>query len=322
MNYRKLGRTGLNVSEIGFGAWGIGAAQWIGAEDETSLRALRHARDVGINFFDTALAYGAGHSEKLIAQAFQNTAEVIIATKIPPKNSVWPARKGSRPRDVFPKAYVFSCVEESLRNLRREQLQLEQFHVWTDEWADDPEWLDTVHELKRSGKVQFLGISINDHQPSNSLKALETGLIDVVQVIFNLFDQSPTDKLFPFCREHQIGVIARVPFDEGSLTGRVRPDTKFPPGDFRNEYFKGDRKQEVWGRVQQVVNDTDTSVEQLPELALRFCLSDPAVATVIPGMRTVKHVDANARVSDAGTLAPALMDRLKRHRWVRNFYPE
>ena len=322
MHYRKLGRTGLNVSEIGFGAWGIGAAQWIGAEDESSLRALRHAREVGINFFDTALAYGSGHSERLVARAFSNDHDVIIATKIPPKNSIWPARRGTRLHDVFPKAYVFSCVDESLRNLRREQLQLEQFHVWTDAWAEDPEWLATVHELKHSGKVQFLGISINDHQPSNSLKALETGLVDVVQVIFNIFDQSPADELFPFCREHQIGVIARVPFDEGSLTGRVRPDTTFPPGDFRNEYFKDDRKKEVWQRVQQVASDTGTLVDELPQLALRFCLSNAAVATVIPGMRTVKHVDANAAVSDAGTLAPAALERIKRHRWVRNFYPE
>src|SRR5436305_12051144 len=237
MNYRVLGRTNFKISEIGFGGWGIGAAQWIGAEDEKSITSLRAARDAGINFFDTALAYGNGHSEQLIAQAFGADKEIIIATKIPPKNLLWPARPGTPLQQVFPKSYVLNCVDQSLRNLRRDSIQLEQFHVWNDEWAAEPEWIETVEELKHSGKVQFVGISINDHQPTNALKALQTGLIDAVQVIFNIFDQSPMDKLFPFCREHQIGVIARVPFDEGSLTGRIRPETEFPEGDFRNEYF-------------------------------------------------------------------------------------
>lgn len=322
MNYRVLGRTNFKVSEIGFGAWGIGAAQWIGAQDQTSLKALEAARDSGINFFDTALAYGSGHSERLIAQAFGTDRGLIIATKVPPKNMLWPARPGSLLRQVFPKAYVLSCVEESLRNLRRDRLQLEQFHVWNDDWAAEQEWLDTVEQLKRSGKVEFIGISINDHQPMNALKALETGLIDVVQVIFNIFDQSPMDKLFPYCREHRIGVIARVPFDEGSLTGHVRPNTEFPEGDFRNEYFKGERKQEVWARVQEISRLANINVDQLPAPALRFCLSDPAVATVIPGMRTVEHVKKNAAASDDGPLEASLVRQLHHHRWVRNFYPE
>lgn len=322
MNYRILGRTNFKVSEIGFGAWGIGAAQWIGAEDQASLNALKAARDSGINFFDTALAYGNGHSERLIAQAFGTDRELVIATKIPPKNLLWPARPNSTLKQVFPKSYVLSCVDESLRNLKRDHLQLEQFHVWNDDWAGDQEWLDTVAQLKSSGKVEFIGISINDHQPANSLKALSTGLIDVVQVIFNIFDQSPMDELFPFCREHQIGVIARVPFDEGSLTGRVRPDTKFPEGDFRNEYFAGSRKQEVWARVQEISRVASVKVDELPSLALRFCLSDPAVSTVIPGMRNAEHVRKNAAASNDGPLDPSLMGQLLHHRWVRNFYPE
>lgn len=322
MNYRTFGRTGLRLSEIGYGAWGIGKAMWVGAEDEASIKSLKAARDAGVNFFDTALTYGSGHSERIIQRAFGNDDEVVIATKVPPKNMLWPAREGSKLRDVFPRDYVRACVDESLRNLGREQLDLEQFHVWMDDWAGEDEWLRSVEEMKSSGKVRFIGISINDHQPTNSLRALRTGLIDSVQVIFNLFDQSPADELFPFCREHGIGVIARVPFDEGSLTGRIRPETNFPEGDFRNTYFAGDRKREVWERVQRIAADAGIPVENLPTLALRYCLSDPAVTTVIPGMRSAKHVIANTAASDAGPLSPATLQKLKQHRWVRSFYAE
>lgn len=321
MRYRKLGRTGLEVSEIGFGAWGISGAQWLGAEDQESLRALEVARSNGINFFDTALAYGDGHSERLIGRAFHSDAKAIIATKVPPKNGIWPAQQGTPLREVFPKAYVLDCLEQSLRNLGRDQVDLLQFHVWSDEWASDPEWLDTMHTLRSEKKTQFVGISINDHQPGNAIQALETGLVDCVQVIYNIFDQSPEDELFPYCQEKGIGVIVRVPFDEGSLTGKVRPDTKFPEGDFRNVYFSGDRKQQVWERAQRIAADTKTDIDRLPELALRFVLSHPAVSTVIPGMRSTRHVSANARVSDQGSLDTQTRTTLGRHRWVRNFYP-
>jgi len=321
MRYRSLGRTGLEVSEIGFGAWGIGGAQWLGAEDQESLRALEGARSNGINFFDSALAYGEGHSERLIGQAFRSDSKAIIATKVPPKNRVWPAKKGTPLSEVFPKRYVLDCLDESLKNLGRDRVDLLQFHVWSDDWASDPEWLDTMHTLRADKKARFVGISINDHQPANVIRALDTGLIDCVQVIYNIFDQSPEDELFPYCREKGIGVIVRVPFDEGSLTGRVRPDTKFPDGDFRNIYFAGDRKQQVWERVQKIAAVTKTDVDQLPELALRFVLSHPAVSTVIPGMRSPRHVAANARVSDQAPLDPSTLRSLKQHRWVRNFYP-
>jgi len=321
MRYRKLGRTGLEVSEIGFGAWGIGGAQWLGAEDQESLRALEVARSNGINFFDTALAYGDGHSERLIGRAFRSDAKAIIATKVPPKNGIWPAQKGTALREVFPKAYVLDCLEQSLRNLGRGHVDLLQFHVWNDEWSTDPEWLDTMHTLRSEKKTRFVGISINDHQPANAMRALETGLVDCVQVIYNIFDQSPEDELFQYCQEKRIGVIVRVPFDEGSLTGKVRPETKFPDGDFRNVYFSGDRKQQVWERVQKIAADTKTEIDRLPELALRFVLSHPAVSTVIPGMRSTRHVSANARVSDLGPLDTQTRATLARHRWVRNFYP-
>jgi len=320
MRYRKLGRTGLNVSEIGYGAWGISGAQWIGAQDEESIRALKAAHDAGVNFFDTALAYGDGHSEQLISRAFGKSGDVIIASKVPPKNYIWPAEKGSKLHDVFPREYVLAALDQSLKNLGREQVDVYQFHVWNDDWANIDEWLETARVMRDSGKVRYVGISINDHQPANSLKALDTGLVDVVQVIYNIFDQSPEDELFPYCRKNNIGVIARVPFDEGSLTGKIRPETKFAADDFRNEYFQGDRKKEVWDRVQQIAADAAISVDQMPELALQFCLSDPAVSTVIPGMRNPKHVTANTAVSDRGALPPETMAKLRNHRWVRNYY--
>jgi aryl-alcohol dehydrogenase-like predicted oxidoreductase len=320
MRYRKLGRTGLNVSEIGYGAWGISGAQWIGAQDEESIRALKAAHDAGVNFFDTALAYGDGHSEQLISRAFGKSGDVIIASKVPPKNYIWPAEKGSKLHDVFPREYVLAALDQSLKNLGREQVDVYQFHVWNDDWANMDEWLETARVMRDSGKVRYVGISINDHQPANSLKALDTGLVDVVQVIYNIFDQSPEDELFPYCRKNNIGVIARVPFDEGSLTGKIRPETKFAADDFRNEYFQGDRKKEVWDRVQQIAADAAISVDQMPELALQFCLSDPAVSTVIPGMRNPKHVTANTAVSDRGALPPETMAKLRNHRWVRNYY--
>jgi aryl-alcohol dehydrogenase-like predicted oxidoreductase len=320
MQYRKLGRTGLNVSEIGYGAWGISGAQWIGAQDEESVRALKAAHEAGVNFFDTALAYGDGHSEQLISRAFGKSGDVIIASKVPPKNYIWPAEQGSKLHDVFPREYVLAALDQSLKNLGREQVDVYQFHVWNDDWANIDEWLETARLMRDSGKARFVGISINDHQPANALKALETGLVDVVQVIYNIFDQSPEDELFPYCRKNNIGVIARVPFDEGSLTGKIRPETKFAADDFRNEYFHGDRKQEVWDRVQQIAADAAISVDQMPELALQFCLSDPAVSTVIPGMRNPKHVTANTAVSDRGALPPETIAKLRKHRWVRNYY--
>jgi len=320
MNYRALGRTGLRTSEIGFGAWGIGKTSWIGAEDDFSVQALIAARDAGITFFDTALAYGNGHSERLIARTFGNSSELIIATKVPPKNHQWPARSAVPLREVFPKDHVLQCLKTSLTNLQRETVDLYQFHVWSDEWADAPEWFETLREIKTSGMVRFVGISVNDHQPTNVLKALSTGLIDSVQVIYNIFDQSPEDELFPFCRKRNIGIIARVPFDEGSLTGRVGPDTTFPAGDFRAYYFAGRRKREVWNRVQKLIQDLGLSIDELPALALRFCCSHPAVSTVIPGMRTQEHVRHNVNSVLACALPAETLRRLRSHRWIRNFY--
>ncbi len=320
MQFRNFGKTGLKVSDVGYGAWGIGKAMWVGADDNESLRSLHAARDAGVNFFDTALVYGDGHSEQLIARAFGKSSDIILASKVPPRDYVWEIQPGAPLRRTFPREHVFTSLETTLRNLGRDQIDIYQFHTWHDDWAGELEWLETVRQLKASGKVRFVGISIQNHQPANVLQALDTGLIDSVQVIYNVFDSSPEDKLFPYCEQHGIGVIVRVPFDEGALTGKITPSTVFPEGDFRHNYFKANRKQEVWDAVESIVRDTGIALDELPTLALRFCLTPKAVSTVIPGMRNVHHVAANVACSDAGPLPPETLAKLRPHRWVRNFW--
>ena len=243
MRYRTLGRTGIPVSEIGYGAWGIGQKQWLGGNDKESLAALRRAIELGLNFIDTALAYGDGHSEKLVGQVVRESSSgLYVATKAPPKNRIWPARMGTPIDEVFPYGYTVACTEESLRNLGVDCLDLQQFHVWSPEWVWSDEWKRAIDDLKRAGKIRYAGISINDHQPNTVIAAVETGIIDTVQVIYNIFDQSPESQLFTKCLDLNIGVIARVPLDEGALTGKITEDTSFLPGDFRDFYFSGSRK--------------------------------------------------------------------------------
>jgi aryl-alcohol dehydrogenase-like predicted oxidoreductase len=321
MRNRKLGRTGIEVSEIGYGAWGIGGAQWGGADDDESVQALHRAIDLGLNFIDTALAYGEGRSERIVGQVVRERSETVhVATKVPPRNRIWPAPEGVPLDEVFPAGYVRECAERSLRNLGMEAVDLLQLHVWNDEWTDRDGLLEEMEELRSAGKVRFFGISINDHQPANGLAMVETGAVDTVQVIYNVFDQSPEDELFPACREHGVGVIARVPLDEGGLTGRIRPDTEFTGDDFRDDYFRGDRKREVHERVRAIASDLGIEEDELAEVALRFVLSEPTVSTVIPGMRSLRNVERNVAVSDGRTLTDEQRERLRAHRWVRNFY--
>jgi aryl-alcohol dehydrogenase-like predicted oxidoreductase len=321
MRYRTFGRTGLEVSELGYGAWGIGKSLWKGADDDESLRALRRAVELGVNFVDTALAYGDGHSEQLVGQVVRETSHpVYVATKVPPKNGEWPARDDAPVDEVFPGSWIERCTERSLEHLGLETVDVQQLHVWSDRWVGQGDWLETVERLKAEGKIRFFGVSINDHQPANALRLIGTGVVDTVQVIYNVFDQSPEDELFPAVEAANVGVIVRVPFDEGGLTGNVRPDSTFPPGDFRNEYFAGERKAEVWERVQGITGELGIPVERLPEIALRFCLSAPAVSTVIAGMRSTRNVEANAAAVDAGPLSEDELAVLRRYRWVRRFY--
>jgi aryl-alcohol dehydrogenase-like predicted oxidoreductase len=322
MKYRQLGRTGFEVSDIGYGAWGISGKQWIGATDKESLAALHAAIDRGIDLIDTALAYGDGKSEELVGRVVSETThQVYIATKVPPKNRIWPARPGIGIEEVFPYDYIIASTEQSLKNLGVEIIDLQQLHVWNPDWLDQDDWRRAFEDLKSSGKVRAVGISINDHQPDSALGIIETGLIDAVQVIYNIFDQTPERNLFPACIKHKIGVLARVPFDEGALTGKITEDTVFPEGDFRAYYFRGDRKKQVQERLAAIVRDLnlpDTS--HMPEIAMRFCLSHPAVSSVIPGMRSVSSVLGNVMASGQGPLPENTLEVLRDHAWDRNFY--
>ncbi len=320
MKYRTLGRTRLEVSEIGFGAWGISGQMWIGARDDESLRALECAVDAGLSFIDTALAYGDGHSERLVGRVLQRHPKLVVATKVPPKNEIWPAQPGVPIGQVFPYDYIISSTEQSLKNLGVETVAVQQLHVWSPEWVARDEWRKAAERLKRDGKIRCFGISVNDHQPESVMEVIRSGLVDTIQVIYNIFDQSPEDALLGLCEERNVGVIARCPFDEGSLTGAIRPDTVFPPEDWRNQYFRGKRKKQVLERVERLRRLVAPHTASLADAALRFCLSHPALSTVIPGMRTARHVEENCASSDRGPLPPALLQALKTHRWVRNFY--
>jgi aryl-alcohol dehydrogenase-like predicted oxidoreductase len=316
-----LGRTGLSVSEIGYGAWGIGGKQWLGGDDATSLKALRRAIELGLNFIDTALAYNEGHSETLVGRAVREAGrEVYVATKIPPKNRIWPAAPAVGVDAVFPYAYSIECTETSLRNLNLERIDLQQFHVWNPNWFYQDEWRRAVEDLKASGKVRFFGVSINDHMPDSALDLVASGLIDTVQVIYNVYEQSPERWLFPACQEHNVGVLARVPLDEGALTGALHPDTAFEPDDFRAWYFRDGRLAEVVERAARLEADTHAIAGTLAERALRFCLAHPAVSTVIPGMRRVETAEANCQVSAMPPLTSAELAIFRRHAWMKNYY--
>ena len=321
MKYRTLGKTGFSVSDVGYGAWGIGGALWQGGTDDESVRALHRAIDLGINFIDTALAYGDGHSEKLVGRVAREAKKrIYIATKVPPLNQEWPAKPGVGIEKVFPYEYILRSTETSLQHLKVDTIDLQQLHVWNPEWFHREDWRRAFEELKTSGKVRAVGVSINDHQPDSALELVQSGLIDCVQVIYNVFDQSPEKNLFPLTQKMNVGVLARVPFDEGSLTGSITETSVFQPEDFRSEYFREDRKKQVVEHISALERDLGITRDSLAEIALRFTISPPAVSSTIPGMRTVRNVERNAAVSDKGPLDDATLKILKRHAWDRNFY--
>ena len=314
---RRLGRTGLSVSEVGYGAWGIGGDMWLGAQDDESLAALNRAIDLGLNFIDTALAYGRGHSEQLVGQVVRSREErIVVSSKIPPKNLRWPAPDGIDPDEAFPEDWVRKCTERTLSNLGMDALDIQQFHVWNDDWLGRGTWLQAIEALKDEGKIRFFGVSINDLQPGNAVKLVETGVVDTVQVIYNVFEQAPEDELLGACEAYDVGVIARVPFDEGSLTGTLTADSKWPDGDFRNLYFNREQLAATLPRVDRLRPLVPEGMD-LPELALRFILEHPAVSTTIPGMRQPRNVERNLAASDGTRLPPRLHDALKGHRWDR-----
>ncbi len=316
MHYRMFGRTGWQVSEIGYGMWGI--AGWTGSDDQESMHSLDVAVELGCNFFDTAWGYGSGKSEQLLGQALKRHPEKLLytATKIPPKNFIWPSKREFTLDDCFPPEHIREYVEKSLKNIDVDTIDLIQFHVWEDSWAQDERWQRTLEDLKQAGKIQAVGISINRWEPDNSLETIKTGQIDAVQVIYNIFDQAPEDHLFPLCKKYNLGVIARVPFDEGTLTGTFTKATTFPKDDWRSTYFVPENLEssvEHADALKPLVPEGMT----MPEMALRFILSNPAVSTTIPGMRKTAHTRANIAAGDGRGLAPELLAELKKHRWDR-----
>jgi aryl-alcohol dehydrogenase-like predicted oxidoreductase len=317
MRYRTFGRLGWSVSDIGYGMWGMGG--WTGSDDQESLASLDRAVALGCNFFDTAFAYGDGHSEQLLGETLKRHSgkRLYVATKVPPKNRVWPGRATTPISEVFPYDYIREMTERSLKNLGVKTLDLQQLHVWNDAWVDDEGWQRAARDLKREGLITGFGISVNRWEPANVLAALDTGVVDAVQVVYNIFDQAPEDALFPACQQLNVAVIARVPFDEGSLTGMMTPGMTWPKGDFRNIYFTPENLRTTLAHVDRL-KPLVPSGETLADLALRYILHHPAVSTTIPGMRKLKHVDQNIAVSDAAPLDPALLSALKAHRWDRN----
>ena len=315
MRYRTFGRTGWQVSEIGYGMWGM--AGWTGSDDKESLESLQLAVDLGCNFFDTAWDYGEGHSEELLGQTMRAnpSKRLYTATKVPPKNRQWPARRGDKLDDVFPPEYIHEYARRSLENLGLPRVDLLQFHVWDDAWAQDERWQRAVDDLRRENLVGAIGVSVNRWEPANGIAMLRTGLVDAVQVIYNIFDQSPEDELFPVCRELNVAAIARVPFDEGSLTGTLTTRSTWPKSDFRSLYFGPENLVPTVQRVDALLKLVPK--EALPEIALRFILANPDVDVVIPGMRKAAHVRGNVEASDAAPLPSALLDELRNHRWDR-----
>jgi aryl-alcohol dehydrogenase-like predicted oxidoreductase len=296
--------------------WGMGG--WSGSDDEESLRSLQRSVDLGCNFFDTAWAYGEGRSEALLGQLVRANSgkKLYTATKIPPKNSAWPSRREFTLDDTFPPDYIEQRVHESLEHASLESFDLIQFHVWEDAWVEDDRWARKMDELRSSGLFSAIGISINRWEPWNGVKAVRGGLIDSVQVIYNIFDQNPEDELFPACREMNVAVIARVPFDEGTLTGMLTKDSKWPEGDWRNTYFVPENLFASVDRAEELKRMLPPDMT-LPDMALRFILSSKTVSTIIPGMRKPRHVEANIATSDAGPLSDSLLTELRRHRWER-----
>ena len=316
MRYRTFGRTGWQISEVGYGMWGMGG--WTESDDDESRRSLQAAVDQGCNFFDTAWGYGAGHSEGLLGELVRANpgARLYTATKIPPKNFKWPSRRGYTLDETFPPDHIREYTEKSLANLGLPKIDLMQFHVWEDDWAADERWQRAADDLKREGLVGAWGVSINRWEPWNAIRTLRTGAIDAVQVIYNIFDQAPEDELFPVCRELNVGVIARVPFDEGTLTGTLTKESRWPEGDWRNSYFVPENLIPSVERA-DALKPLVPAGQTMPEMAMRFILSNPDVGTIIPGMRKLRHVRSNIAASDAGPLPADLLARLREHRWDR-----
>lgn len=317
MKQRIFGKSGIEVSEIGYGMWQVGG-QWGGPDDEPALASLQLASDLGCNFFDTAWAYGDGHSEGLLGRliAANPSRRIVTATKVPPKNWCWPSRREFTLDDCFPPDHIREYLEKSLINTGIDCYDLVQLHTWEDRWLDDPRLEKVVSALKDEGLCRQFGVSLNRWEPWNGVRAARSGYIDAVQVIYNIFDQNPEDELFPACVENGVAVIARVPFDEGTLTGTLTKESTWPADDWRASYFVKENLDPSVDRA-EALRPLVPAGMTMAELALRFILANPAVSTVIPGMRKESHVRANLACGDGVALPGTLLAELKRHRWDR-----
>ncbi len=321
MNYRTLGRTGLQVSEIGFGAWAIGESMW-GSQSETdSIEALHRAIDAGVNFIDTAAGYGNGKSERLIAQVLKSRKETVyVATKTPPDAGPWPPTPYCVMEERYSEFYIRKNIEERLKNLNTDRIDLLQLHTWTRAWNQNPRPLDVLKKLQVEGKIRFIGMSTPEPDQNSVVNLMRRGYLDAVQVIYNIFEQEPVAELLPTAQEYNVGVIVRVAFDEGILTGKYTKETQFPKGDFRRKYFAGDRLSRAVDRVEAIKKEIQGTDWTMPQLALKYVLEHPAVSTVIPGIRNTYQAEANAAVSDLPDLDENLMLRLRNHAWLRSFW--
>ncbi len=320
MKFRKLGRTGLNVSEIGFGAWAIGGS-WGPQSEADSTAALNRALDLGVNFIDTAAGYGDGKSERIIGGVLRTRRdEVIVATKTPPAAGPWPPSPYCLMSERYPENYLRENIEQRLRNLGTDRIDLLQLHTWTRAWNRRPEPFEVLRKLKAEGKVRFIGISTPEQDQNSVIDLMRGGWVDVVQVIYNIFEQEPAAELLPVAAETNVGIIVRVVFDEGSLTGKWTRDTVFPEGDFRRNYFAGDRLGRAVERARKVGVEIEGSGYSLPQAAIKFALANAAVSTVIPGMRNPAQAEANCAVSDLPPMTPDLLRRLRPHNWPRGFW--
>jgi aryl-alcohol dehydrogenase-like predicted oxidoreductase len=320
MKFRKLGRTGLNVSEIGFGAWAIGGS-WGPQSENESIAALNRALDLGINLIDTAAGYGDGKSERIIGSVLKERSEsVIVATKTPPLSGPWPPSPYCIASERYPEKYLRENVEQRLRNLGTDHLDILQLHTWTRAWNANPEPFNVLRQLKKEGKIRFIGISTPEHDQNSVIDLMKGGWVDVVQVIYNIFEQEPAAELLPVAAEKGVGIIVRVVFDEGALTGKWTKDTTFPEGDFRRSYFEGDRLPRAVARAAKIGAELGGSGLTLAQAAIKFALSHAAVGTVIPGMRNPAQTEANCAVSELPAIAAPLMKKLHGHNWQRGFW--
>ena len=323
MRYRKFGKTGWDVSEIGFGAWQIGAS-WAGQTESDSLAALNTALDNGCNFIDTAQGYGDGKSEQIIARVLSDrkssSSHIYVATKIPPSPGAWPPSPYDRIEERYPEKYLRERLERSLKDLRIDCIDLLQLHTWTRAWNRNPVALETLRKFKQAGKIRAIGISTPEHDQDSLVDLMRNDWLDSVQVIYNIFQQQPQAEFLPTAREKGVAVIVRCALDESGLGGRLTSNTKFGEGDVRNGYFAGDRLARTVHRVQKIKETIGDAEPTVASAAIKFAMKPAAVSTVIVGTRNADQALINCGLSDQAPLTDDLEHKLRDHQWLRSFW--